>query len=1020
MLNPNTQTQDFRSADPSFLAAAGGLGTVLLLFYMLQAPESSSAFFSNLDLYADAHVALLSAATFALALNGVAIYSFVSRVLGLNQQGKRLAQLAGKKSKLHLPSRLVLIGAGTWAAAVYAILTTLSVPDSNDLATLVSLPALRDGFALALRLNFAVAAFMIALTASRFAPFERLRRHFGQPLPEFPKTKDSIVLGSVGDDDPSATPSWVTLNKRALNGNVLITGSIGGGKTQGTILPYLDQVLANFTIRPSILAIDPKGTFIPEALKIIDKHGMSEHVLHLKLGGDVTFNPIFTPKPLRGAEFLDVAHMLRSASINYMGKSVDSPFWEVSAFNLLKSCLVATAAHFYDSESELSDYGLTDLYETMVEASKETIRTAEKLDNLSKVRSFTPEERFNIERAARYFQEYALLEAKVKTGILATATAFLNQFQEFQASQIFCPKHKNAIIKSMDDVVDSGKILLFDIANPALARSMGTLIKLHFQQSVLKRLQSPHRSLARTAILIADEFQDIVSTGGGTTLGDERFCAKNREANGVALVATQSLTSLKSSIGREDAARELIQNFRTVISGHSSDLATINNFKELVGQEDQERTSHAVSESVRNASRNLILGGFEAPHANLSESLSTSQQKGYTVTGKEFSRLKTFETFALIYDGIQTNFQKLFLKPHFLPKKNLLQSQILKGLAPCLLLTLSGACGLPTAHAFPNVCSVVKTSEFRSCLDFSVGACVCGWPTPRPCAEMSYYVPRTFIEVFPNARSTYFGSMPGVAAQLASLTHGPQPFGAESDDDTQSSQAHTLAVPMVGLPYSSLPCGPESTTDRLCLESMSEHTGSTWNTGEADQFQPKMLGWSLSPKGCLAAAAASSLLGGQLEASLSTPASGGCSVPMDWLPKYPPSNHPACTGWGVFYPRSGVYNGGSQTAGALMVASRMKSLATEIFKNTSSSLDEKWQMISPQSSSCFREGQNIGILETIKNVRELGRITSGKLSGYLFTVWSKVSCCKELAQVPAAYAAIEVMNLACQGLGGSL
>ena len=143
----------------------------------------------------------------------------------------------------------------------------------------------------------------------------------------------------------------------------------------------------------------------------------------------------------------------------------------------------------------------------------------------------------------------------------------------------------------------------------------------------------------------------------------------------------------------------------------------------------------------------------------------------------------------------------------------------------------------------------------------------------------------------------------------------------------------------------------------------------------------------------------------------------GCSIPMGWLPKYPPSSHSACTGWGVFYPRSGVYNGPSQTTGALMVASRIKSLGSEIFHSTPSSGDEVWQMIYPQTSSCFREGQNVSVLDTWKNVREIGRISSGKLKGHLFTVWSKVSCCRDLAEVPEAYIAIEAMNLTCQGLG---
>lgn len=662
-----------------------------------------------------------------------------------------------------------------------------------------------------------------------------------------------------------------------------------------------------------------------------------------------------------------------------------------------------------------SDFGLTELYKEMIEASKDASETSKYLRALAvdESRGFDNEERFNIECAAKYFEEYQQLDDKVKTGVLATSTAFLNQFQEFQASQIFCPKVEDATIKSMDDVIDEGKILLFDISSPALARSMGTFIKLHFQQSVLNRLVTPGRTTDRTAILITDEYQDVVSTGGGMTIGDDRFCAKNREANGIAIAATQSLTSLKNSIGRDDAAKELIQNFRTIIAGHSSDIATIKNFQELAGQEDRKRVSHSVSENARDPSRNLMLGGFETNDANITESISTSEQKEYAVTGKEFSRLTTFETFALIYDGIKTEFKKLFLKPYFLSEKNMLHKQVLEKLASVLLVLLPLSLSANNAQAFPNVCTVVKSSEFRSCLDFKVNMCMCGWPIPRPCARFEYYVPQTFIETFPDPKDSYFGSLPGAAIQLGTLGKMPIPFGAEGDDDTQSFQAHALGVPLTSIPFSLLPCGG-ARVETMCFDAMSEHLGSNWNTESADALQPNMLAWSLSPKGCMLKGALTSGSGG----SDPTFSAGlGCSFSRSWLSTYPPSNHSACTGWGVFYPRSGVYNGPSQTTGALMVASRIKSLGSEVFGVTPSSGDEVWQMIYPQTSSCFREGQNVGILDTFKNVREIGRLTSGKLKGHLFTVWSKVSCCRDLAEVPAAYIAIEAMNLACQGLG---
>ena len=292
---------------------------------------------------------------------------------------------------------------------------------------------------------------------------------------------------------------------------------------------------------------------------------------------------------------------------------------------------------------------------------------------------------------------------------------------------------------------------------------------------------------------------------------------------------------------------------------------------------------------------------------------------------------------------------------------------------------------------------------------------MCGFP-PRPCAQFSYYVPQTFIEAFPNAGSTFFADLPGAAVQLGHTAALPLPYGAESDDDTYSFQAHAIPVPLASIPFSALPCAG-ARVDQFCFDAMSEHLGPLWTSGSADLLQPSMLAWGLSPKACLIKGAVTSASGGSGQSF--SPSAPSCSVPMGWLSKFPPSSHSACTGWGVFYPRSGVYTGVSQAASALMIASRLKSLGTEVFHATPSSADELWQMTSPQTSSCFREGQNVGALETIKNVHELGRLTSGKLNGFLFTVWSKVSCCRDLVEVPTAYAAIEIMSSACQG-GGSL
>lgn len=467
-------------------------------------------------------------------------------------------------------------------------------------------------------------------------------------LPSFPEIKNHLVLGSK---DEETHPAWVSLSPKALAGNILVTGSIGGGKTQGTILPYFDQLLS-FSPRPCILAIDPKGTFIPKALEMIEKHGLSDHVLRISLDEDVTFNPIYMPHLLEGSKILDLANMIQAASANYSKKETQDPFWTLSSFNLIKNALTYCAAKY-------EYFTLQHLYSAIV--SQDSL--ADFLDTASKNEKLSLEARFNTARSREYFdQEYGQMDDKLRTNIVATATSFLNQFQEYQASRIFCPHKEGRTIPSMDYVVDQAKILLLDIKAPALARSMGTWIKLLYQQSLLNRLIQPKRSRMHMGALIIDEYQDVVTTGQGSGLGDERFLAKGREAMSTMIAATQSLMSLENSIGKREAAFELYQNFRTRIAGPSSDLATIKAFQILAGEVDKEKISTSLSELSQDVKRNVFLGGFDSTHANLSESVSVSMQKEAKVTAQDFGELSVFCSFAHVFDGIQTTFTKLFLK----------------------------------------------------------------------------------------------------------------------------------------------------------------------------------------------------------------------------------------------------------------------------------------------------------------------------------------------------------------------
>lgn len=339
--SPSSSQQDV----PPVLALLG-FGLVVGALFYLESPTTFKLLAQRLDAFFEAQTALVYLVVFTLAINGAWLYSILARALGQKKQGSRLEVMTGRRSGTHgVPWKVIGVSAFLGVLS-FGLLSLVNYPSPAALVIFKMPAVIADTVLLVLRLNLSFSAFVVAVMLSRAGLWKGFVRFGGRKLPKQPTPENSLVLGSVAEDQLDKAPEWVVSNRRGLNGNILITGSIGSGKTQGTILPYLDQILGNFRPRPSILAIDPKGTFIPVALKIIEKHGLSKHVLHMRLGGDVTFNPVFHAEPLKGARFLETAQMIRAAAVNFMGKSFDSPFWEISAFNLIKNCLVLCGAKY--------------------------------------------------------------------------------------------------------------------------------------------------------------------------------------------------------------------------------------------------------------------------------------------------------------------------------------------------------------------------------------------------------------------------------------------------------------------------------------------------------------------------------------------------------------------------------------------------------------------------------------------------------------------------------------------------
>ena len=313
------------------------------------------------------------------------------------------------------------------------------------------------------------------------------------------------------------------------------------------------------------------------------------------------------------------------------------------------------------------------------------------------------------------------------------------------------------------------------------------------------------------------------------------------------------------------------------------------------------------------------------------------------------------------------------------------------------------------ALSFPDICNVLNSKSFRSCLQLRSKLSLCGWPFPRPCISYSYYVPQYFTEVVSSSHDTFFNFLPKGVFGKPTIN---LPFSAEDDEGSYSFHAHTINVPFTSLGFVHMPCGG-TPIDLFCHSSKSEHLGRPWLTGEGDKFQPKHWAWSLSPKACLVKGAIQGATGGSSPTHY--PNLNSCSFPRGWQKTYPPSTQPVCTGWGIHFPRYGTVTSSDQTTASLLIASRMRSLASEVFMSVPTSHDEKWQMLYPNQSDCFREGQNIGALR-LKTVNERGRVSWGMQKNYRYVNCKKVSCKQELFTLASTYAGLEFMKALCHGI----
>ena len=337
-----------------------------------------------------------------------------------------------------------------------------------------------------------------------------------------------------------------------------------------------------------------------------------------------------------------------------------------------------------------------------VEARLKELQIEYKIEWTESVRA--EEIRKRVEAVNRWYQhDWQMIDNKIRSSIVEGISVFLSIFDLPDVARVFCPppppKKEPAppqasgngkpkqdkqpglgmrvrqSLPPLDKLIESGKVLALNMpagSNPALARAVGVMLKNAWLQTLLRRpvqMKDAPEKYFRPAVFICDEYQSFASVGEDDPSGDEKSFALTRQCRCIPIVATQSISSLRSVLGSGEAWRTLLQTLRTRIFLSLSDDASAQTASALCGQVAKIKPSYTITESAKQSEVSMLSAQAGGGAGSVGASKSFREQREAVFQPREFALLSNCQAVCLPYDGARSlPATRVYLKPHYLPR----------------------------------------------------------------------------------------------------------------------------------------------------------------------------------------------------------------------------------------------------------------------------------------------------------------------------------------------------------------
>ena len=134
--------------------------------------------------------------------------------------------------------------------------------------------------------------FILSFSISQKILIEKIKKEENAKT-SFSSNELFLLIGSNDKND------YIAIPKKSLYQNILITGTIGTGKTSSAMYPFTRQLMEyksnNAKEKLGMLILDVKGNYHLQVKKYAEQYQRYQDLIVLDLSGNIKYNPLHKP-----------------------------------------------------------------------------------------------------------------------------------------------------------------------------------------------------------------------------------------------------------------------------------------------------------------------------------------------------------------------------------------------------------------------------------------------------------------------------------------------------------------------------------------------------------------------------------------------------------------------------------------------------------------------------------------------------------------------------------------------------